>query len=532
MPPGKSPFAVQEKIRRLYYDKILTRLDELFSELVTGDVIIRLDRLDLDLGSVDGERLEQDLVQKTIRAAEKILKGKLQFGTAGSQGMDVIPAEKSTADLLLYFLEFGRLPWWSRVEDLGSLEAGIMDKGSVSAGLRTKFPALMEEVPAARQRLLFQFSGPFLQFMLTSCFPGAASGSREENVAWFKAFYEETGNVQRKENEKGAGERDKTPGKEDTDREETDLDIPDRQKVRRQAGEEETIAGGDAKSMKRTEQTTGDETTLSENTATKAGPEGQSPIKREQATTGGNMPDGTAPPESDVARRSRSEMPATNPLSPAADSAPLPDNNAAVRKEEQAPESPGTKPPHRKDRRQTGSHQSHHSHQDDKEPIYAELAGLVILQPFLAEFFNALHLVEGKSFRDEASRNKAVFLLGHLATGSAEIQEHRLVFPKVLCGMELTAPIERTGIITPEEMEEAVSLLTTVISYWTALKSTTPDGLRNSFLQREGKLSRKDDGWQLDVEKKTLDILLGKLPWGFSITRLPWMKEMIFVNWG
>ncbi len=80
-------------------------------------------------------------------------------------------------------------------------------------------------------------------------------------------------------------------------------------------------------------------------------------------------------------------------------------------------------------------------------------------------------------------------------------------------------------------MEESEALLQSVIRYWPPLKNTSVDGLRHSFLQREGKLEQKQNGWLLTVEQKTIDILLDKLPWGFSTVTLPWMKEMISVDW-
>lgn len=57
------------------------------------------------------------------------------------------------------------------------------------------------------------------------------------------------------------------------------------------------------------------------------------------------------------------------------------------------------------------------------------------------------------------------------------------------------------------------SLLQTVIDYWEVLKSTSPDGLREGFLQRQGKLTRSGDrNWKLQVEQQAIDILLGSLP--------------------
>jgi len=73
--------------------------------------------------------------------------------------------------------------------------------------------------------------------------------------------------------------------------------------------------------------------------------------------------------------------------------------------------------------------------------------------------------------------------------------------------------------------------LIAVINHWEVLKNTSADGLREAFLQRRGKLSRVDGGWLMQVEQRAIDVLLNKLPWGISIIKLPWMNEMLFVEW-
>jgi hypothetical protein len=52
-----------------------------------------------------------------------------------------------------------------------------------------------------------------------------------------------------------------------------------------------------------------------------------------------------------------------------------------------------------------------------------------------------------------------------------------------------------------------------------------------SFLQRRGLLRNIGSSWQLQVEPESFDLLLGKLPWGISIVRLPWMTRPIFTDW-
>ena len=58
------------------------------------------------------------------------------------------------------------------------------------------------------------------------------------------------------------------------------------------------------------------------------------------------------------------------------------------------------------------------------------------------------------------------------------------------------------------------------------------EGLRGTFLVRPGKLFRRDSGDDvLQVEGRSFDILLDRLPWGIGTIQLPWMKRILWVEW-
>ncbi len=166
------------------------------------------------------------------------------------------------------------------------------------------------------------------------------------------------------------------------------------------------------------------------------------------------------------------------------------------------------------------------------EKIFAvKNAGLVLLHPFLYYFFDELHLLDAEK-KSIAHPGKALQLLHYLATGEAECSESETVVGKVLCGLEIGSPVYTAHEISAAEKAECQNLLEAVIKNWPALKNTSVDGLRETFLQRTGKLNRKRDHWLLQVEQKTVDILLNNLQWPLSIVRLPWMKDWLQVEWG
>ncbi len=167
---------------------------------------------------------------------------------------------------------------------------------------------------------------------------------------------------------------------------------------------------------------------------------------------------------------------------------------------------------------------------------YVSNAGIVLLHPFLPTFFQNLGLTVDREFKNEAARHKAVYLIHYLATGEFDVPEYDLVFPKHLCGLPPETPLQKAANVKKSQQKkvktEADELLKTVIKYWKRLGSTSPDGLRNGFLRRAGKLSFSPaDGWLLQVEQTGIDILLDSLPWGLGMVKTPWMKEMMTVEW-
>jgi len=158
-------------------------------------------------------------------------------------------------------------------------------------------------------------------------------------------------------------------------------------------------------------------------------------------------------------------------------------------------------------------------------------AGLVLLWPFLARFFDTLELAAGGSFVDEVSRMKAMQLLGYLESGDEQIPEYRLVLIKLLCGYPATRSPERPLPLSDREKREADILLESVITHWKVLKNTSIQGFRQSFLQRNGLLRQADHSWKLYVDRTSYDILLDKLPWSYSIVKLPWMEHALTVEW-
>ncbi|MEA2821083.1 MAG: hypothetical protein QOJ86_3087 [Bradyrhizobium sp.] len=171
-----------------------------------------------------------------------------------------------------------------------------------------------------------------------------------------------------------------------------------------------------------------------------------------------------------------------------------------------------------------------------RAPIYIGNAGLVLANPFLPHLFDALGLLArteaGKPrLRDEAAASHAVHLLQYLVDGRTDTPEPHLALNKVLCGMPIAAPVEREIEATDLERETCDMLLRSIIENWPTLRNTSIAGLRETFLQREGKLTYGEVGWRLQVQRKTLDILVDQVPWSIGVVFHAWMPAALHVTW-
>lgn len=183
---------------------------------------------------------------------------------------------------------------------------------------------------------------------------------------------------------------------------------------------------------------------------------------------------------------------------------------------------------------QNSSFQSSNQHvfsADLGSSIYIAGAGIVIVHPFLQELFQSLNLLDDQQqFHNRQTHRRAVALLSYLTYGNANAPEYDLLLPKWLCAWaweEPLAPYELTNV----EQNASEELLTAVLKHWSALRSNSTEWLRQQFFLRDGTMKPVDFGWCLTVEHRAQDVLLNKLPWGLGLIHFPWMNDLLHVDW-
>jgi hypothetical protein len=165
-------------------------------------------------------------------------------------------------------------------------------------------------------------------------------------------------------------------------------------------------------------------------------------------------------------------------------------------------------------------------------------AGLVLAAPYLPHLFRKLGLLREDDgaeprhgLRDAEAVSRGVHVLQYLVDGRTHTPEHELALNKVLCGVPLSTPVDAYIELADEERATCDHLLAAIITNWGAIPGTSTAGLRETFLQREGRLDDRDGAWRLTVQRKTLDLLVDRLPWSISVILHPWMPMRLHVTW-
>jgi hypothetical protein len=165
-------------------------------------------------------------------------------------------------------------------------------------------------------------------------------------------------------------------------------------------------------------------------------------------------------------------------------------------------------------------------------PLSCANAGLVLLHGYLPTLFEACGLYRKAATIESSELPRAAALLHWLAVGRDDAHEFELDVVKVLLGLQPESALPAVaGLLGEAERAEGVALLRAAIGHWSALKNTSVDALRISFLQRRGLLYEDDGAWRLRIAPESFDLLLRQLPWGFATVRLPWMTQPLFTDW-
>ncbi len=202
--------------------------------------------------------------------------------------------------------------------------------------------------------------------------------------------------------------------------------------------------------------------------------------------------------------------------------------SSSVVQQSQVDETKDQSEPERITRKHLSSEDEEKHEKELQEGIYVNNAGSVLIAPFLPALFERTGIaVNGNILQPEV----ALALMNYCITGRTQAFEFELALPAVFCGIKPGAVAGMVAVDDELMLREAEEMLDSAIEYWSVLKDTSADGLREAFLQRNGKLAQGEGEWLLIVEQKPYDMLLQQLPWNISMVKLLWMDKPLITQW-
>ncbi len=155
-------FHLQSEVSRIYRDRVIPVMEACFSRLSDPDTTDRIDRLELDIGRIHVESMEEEFPKRVENRMQQQLGALIKrIDTSPS----VHPRDERHApdlDLFTSFLKTGRLPWWSERLGREELESRLDRLISTSPD---KVKRIVEEcVQDGRylRRIIHQFSDDIL----------------------------------------------------------------------------------------------------------------------------------------------------------------------------------------------------------------------------------------------------------------------------------------------------------------------------------------------------------------------------------
>ncbi|HEY0065948.1 MAG TPA: contractile injection system tape measure protein [Flavisolibacter sp.] len=517
---GADAFALQQRVSDRFYMDILPEMEECFDELARPDQTIRIDLLQIDLGSITEEMIENGEWAQVFR--EELHKKMTDALAAVSvnEGGTMEPAAETSFEQWLYFIRNGYLPW-NAARPSEEWLAQVLESLAGNYRSAAQLRGILSKEPALAQRIVLHHSPELLSHLVElltaekqDLLPAAIAQLAEGLSSIKTGLPGVPASSSKKEIERKLWTMVLPSVAAETPGQYTEAIITRllRKGLRLEPVELSWLTRRCPELMNDSEVRK-----AIENFLKSAGME-HSSGKQEDETGSGAQSESSA--QSNKQESGEKEKTGKQKNREKIDRTIRHDEETGRRVAEKldAPEAAGERT-YGQDAAAT------------EEGIYIPHAGLVLLHPFLHTFFKKRELVKNGEFVDPEKQERAICLLHELADSGTEVQEYNLVLAKLLCGWPLQKPVN-TGIeFTDEEKEEAQNLLTAVIEQWEILKNSSPAALQQGFLQREGKLFFRGERWYLQVEKKPIDILLGRLPWMISMVKLPWMKHLLSVEW-
>ncbi|MDJ0620116.1 MAG: contractile injection system tape measure protein, partial [Calothrix sp. MO_192.B10] len=156
-------WSLQSEVSRLFQQQGLQEMAYLFDQLVGEEEVVRLDRLEVDIGSIDSRFLADEFIHNLLAALRETLGDRLSDRLLNNNAAkpETITRNGSDWQVLLHFLRYGRLPWWCPARDWQDWRSRWSALVQSDTNWQNELRELLINYPAAQQRLVEQLPEAF-----------------------------------------------------------------------------------------------------------------------------------------------------------------------------------------------------------------------------------------------------------------------------------------------------------------------------------------------------------------------------------
>ena len=106
---------VQNEVAHMLRHEVLPRLESLLDTLVKDGQILRIDKLEVDLGDFTTDRYQKEFPERVVEEVKSQLEQHVQAAfEVDTRERQFLSGAQSMAEALRHFLATGALPWWIR----------------------------------------------------------------------------------------------------------------------------------------------------------------------------------------------------------------------------------------------------------------------------------------------------------------------------------------------------------------------------------------------------------------------------------
>lgn len=112
---------LQGRLSKIFNEKATPAIEKLFDQSISSDQLLRIEHLELDIGSFDENWDEDELVERIIEGLTEELSRLMWSAKPISATDDTIlnaSGKRGDLQLLSYFIQHGHLPWWHSKTDI------------------------------------------------------------------------------------------------------------------------------------------------------------------------------------------------------------------------------------------------------------------------------------------------------------------------------------------------------------------------------------------------------------------------------